>query len=227
MSAGPVIKPLSPEWFASRKIRLTGSQWYNILVGGEHKQALLHGRVCSDWGERCMRYGQKYEPAALRSVQTYINPSGLVIEQPCLYISKTHSFLAATPDGVIRNKHSQEIDTVVEVKCPYTARFTFKRPKWVLKKDNGTYELEYGSRYYYQVQAEMFVTGAKQCLFAVYTNRLTYLMVVPRDQRFIDDTVRRLKGYYASTYLPYLLKEQVTVPQDIMDEFKPGGGGTV
>ena len=106
-----MIKPLSPEWFASRKIRLTGSQWYNILVGGEHKQALLHGRACSDWGERCMRYGQKYEPAALRSVQTYINPSGLVIEQPCLYISKTHSFLAATPDGVIRNKHSQEIMT--------------------------------------------------------------------------------------------------------------------
>ena len=113
-----MIKPLSLEWFTSRKIRLTGSQWYNILVGGEHKQALLHGRACSDWGERCMRYGQKYEPAALRSVQTYINPSGLVIEQPCLYISKTHSFLAATPDGVIRNKHSQEIDTVVEVKCP-------------------------------------------------------------------------------------------------------------
>ena len=187
-----------------------------VLVGKEKKQLILHGRPSSAWGERCKRYGQRFEPAALRSVQTYINPSGLVIEEPCLYISKTHSFLAATPDGIIRNPSTKDIDTVVEVKCPYTGRFTFKRPAWVLKKDNGTYELEYKSRYYYQVQAEMFVTGAQQCLFAVYNNRMTYLMVVPRDQPFIEDTVSRLTHYYISTYLPYLLQEKVNVPQDII-----------
>ena len=136
------IVPLSTEWFNCRKIRLTGSQWYNILVGKEKTHRLFHGRPTSTWSENCKSYGQKYEPAALRSVQRFINPSGLVIEEPALYISKSHAFIAATPDGIIRNPYTHDIDTVVEVKCPYSCRFTCKRPTWVLKKADGTYELQ-------------------------------------------------------------------------------------
>ena len=63
----------------------------------------------------------------------------------------------------------------------------------------------------------MFVTGASQCIFAVYTRKMTYLMVVPRDEKFIQETVARLTQYYIHTYLPYLLKQNVHVTQDIMD----------
>ena len=209
--------PLSKEWFNSRKIRLTESQWYNIPVGKEITHRLFHGRPTSAWSENCESYGQKYEPAALRSVQTFINPSDLVIEKAyTLYISKTHAFLAATLDRIIRNCDN-DIDSVVEVECPYTCRFTCKRPDWVLQKDNGTYELQYKSRYYYQAQAEMFVTGARQCLFAVYNSRMTYLMVVPRDDLFIKKTTYDLTQYYITTYLPYLIQEEVHIPKEIME----------
>ena len=207
--------PLSKERFNSRKIRLTGSQWYNKLVGKEKTHRLFHRRPTSAWSENCKSY-QKYEPAALRSVQTFINPSGLVIEKPTLYISKTHAFFSSHT-GRDNKNCDNEIDSVVEVKCLYTCRFTCKRPDWVLQKDNGTYELQYKSRYYYQAQAEMFVTGARQCLFAAYNSRMTYLMVVPRDDLFIKKTIDDLTQYYITPYLPYLIQEEVHIPKEIME----------
>ena len=145
----------------------------------------MNGRPSSAWSNACKDYGQKYEPAALKSVQTFLKPSGLFIEEPILYISKSHAFLTATPDGIIRNQ-ANEIDTVVEVTSPYLSRYTCKRPKWVIKNTkDGTYELKYKSRYYFQVQSRMFVTGARQCISAVFTPKITYLMIVNRDENFI------------------------------------------
>ena len=121
----------------------------------------------SKFSEMCKAYGDRYEKAALRSVQTFLNPSGLRIEEAKFYIPQSHPFLGATPDGIIVKDN--EIDSVVEVKCPYNSRWTGQRPKWIQLKRNGTYGLEPERRYWYQVQAQMFVTGAGQCVFGVFT----------------------------------------------------------
>ena len=153
--SGPSQK--TPEWYQERAVRLSGSNWYNILKGKEKPSGLIGRRHGSKFSEMCKAYGDRYEKAALRSVQTFLNPSGLRIEEAKFYIPKSHPFLGATPDGIIVKDN--DIDSVVEVKCPYSSRWTGQRPKWIQLKSDGTHGLEPESRYWYQVQAQMFVTG--------------------------------------------------------------------
>ena len=100
------------------------------------------------------------------------------------HIPVNYPWLGAKPDGIVMKDN--KIDTVVEVKCPYTSRYTSQRPQWVVLKRDGTYGLKPKSRYYYQVQAQMFVTEARRCVFGVFTPKLTYVMVVDRDDHFIQ-----------------------------------------
>ena len=118
-ACGP--KQKTPEWYQERAVRLTASNWYNKPSG------LMHGKPGTKFSEMCKAYGDKYEAAALRSVQTFLRPSSLQIEEAKFYIPKSHSFVGATPDGIIRK--DGKIDSVVEVKCPYTFRWTGQRPK--------------------------------------------------------------------------------------------------
>ena len=112
-----------------------------------------------------------------------------------------------------------KINTVVEVRCLYTSRFTSQRPKWVVLNGDRTYGLKPKSRYYYQVQAKMFVTGARCCVFGVFTNKLTYMyvMVVDRDDHFIQACVHALTSYYTQTYLLFLHEEHIEVPENIIE----------
>ena len=95
------------------------------------------------------------------------------------------------------------------------SRWTGQRPKWVQLKSDETYGLEPESRYMFQVQAQMFVTGARQCIFGVFTSKMTWIIVVPRDQDFIDRTVQALTLYYVNEYLPYLHEQNIQVPSII------------
>ena len=209
--SGP--SPKIPEWYQERAVRLTGSNWYNILKGKEKPSGLILRRHCSKFFEMCKPYWDRYEKAALRSVQTFLNPSGLRIDEAKFYIPQSHPFLGSTLDGIIVKDN--DIDSVVEVKCPYSSRWTGQRPKWIQLGSDGTYGLEPESQYWYEVQAQMFVTGARQCFFGVFTPKITWIMVVPRDQPFIDRTVHELTVYYVNEYLPYLLDQKIQVPADI------------
>ena len=149
----------------------------------------------------------------MRSVQTFLNPTGLKIEEAKFYIRQSHPFLGATPDGIIGKDN--DIDSVVEVKCPYSSRWIGQRLKWIQLENDGTYGLEPENQYWYQVQTQMFVTGARQCVFRVFTPKMTWIMVVPRDQLFIDRTIHELTVYYVNEYLPYLIEKKIQVPADI------------
>ena len=129
--SGPSQK--TPVWYQERAVRLTGSNWYSILKGKEKPSGLVGRRQGSKFSEMCKAYGDRYEKAALRSVQTFLNPSGLRIEEAKFYIPQSHPFLGTTPDGIIVKDN--EIDSVVEVKCPYNSRWTGQRPKWIQQWD--------------------------------------------------------------------------------------------
>ena len=51
---------------------------------------------------------------------------------------------------------------------------------------------------------------ARQCVFGVFTPKMTWIMVVPRDQ-----TVHEVTVYYVNEYLPYLLDQKIQVPANI------------
>ena len=53
--SGPSQK--TPEWYQERAVRLTGSNWYNILKGKEKPSGLIGRRHGSKFSEMCKAYG--------------------------------------------------------------------------------------------------------------------------------------------------------------------------
>ena len=67
----------------------------------EKPSGLIGGRHGRKFSEMCKAYGDRYEKAALRSVQTFLNPSGLRMKEAKFYIPQSHPFLGATLGGII------------------------------------------------------------------------------------------------------------------------------
>ena len=122
--SGPSQK--TPEWYQERAVRLTGSNWYNILKGKEKPSGLIGCRHGSKFSEMCKAYADRYEKAALRSVQTFLNPFGLRIEEAKFYIPQSRPFLGATPDGIIVKDN--DIDSVVKALKAMFHRAGSRRP---------------------------------------------------------------------------------------------------
>ena len=97
---------------------------------------------------------------------------------------------------------------------PQNSCYTLQRPTWVALNGKGTYGLKPKTRYYYQVQAHMFVTGARR----VFTTKVTFVMLVDRDDHFIQQCLHALTSYYVQTYLHFLLHEEhIEIPQNIIE----------
>jgi hypothetical protein len=82
-----------------------------------------------------------------------------------LFIDKSVYFLGASPDGLV-----EKIDSLVEIKCPYTAykqnltpdEAIMKKliPFWKIKND-GNYEINTNHDWYYQIQGQLHITNKK------------------------------------------------------------------
>ena len=228
----------SPAWWRFRAVRLTASGFYDILQHEKwrdeiKKQAAAPSNVrkrkipvgilkkyqkkrCEEttgnaefpsYSDLCKQYGIYYEETGLRAVQRWLGDTGN-IQQCGIFQSPDYPFIAATPDGVIKNKDGR-VTHCVEIKCPYSSRFSCKPPsylkassltkKWILKQD---------SRYYAQVQGEIHCTGADICLFAVWTPSTTYVAIVQRDQQYIQWMLSRLTTYFCEVFFPNKLAEE-------------------
>jgi hypothetical protein len=82
-----------------------------------------------------------------------------------LFIDKSVYFLGASPDGFV-----EKIDSLVEIKCSYTAykqnltpdEAIMKKliPFWKIKND-GNYEINTNHDWYYQIQGQLHITNKK------------------------------------------------------------------
>jgi hypothetical protein len=96
-----------------------------------------------------------------------------------LFIDKSVYFLGASPDGFI-----EKIDSLVEIKCPYTAykqnltpdEAILKKliPFWKIKND-GNYEITRNTNHdwYYQIQGQLHITNKKNVYCSVDRKKQT------------------------------------------------------
>ena len=82
-----------------------------------------------------------------------------------LFISKSNPLFGASPDGMFNDGEG-----ILEIKCPYSLRNTEKKDV----KDGHFYtcdgtqlNLRHSHTYFFQVQLQMFVTGAKYTDFFI------------------------------------------------------------
>jgi len=161
----------SPEWFAARAGRLTGSVAGDILAklksGGEPAARRdlrlqlaierLTGQPAQpfDFVSADMQRGIDLEPEALQRIESL---TGMMIRQTG-FIVRDDLAVGCSLDG-----DCGRLKTIVEVKCPKT----FTHVNYLMEK-------RLPPAYVAQVTHNLWVTGAKACLFASYDPRLPKL----------------------------------------------------
>jgi hypothetical protein len=204
----------NPTWFLQRSCRLTASRFYDICVVKEEPCIIFGNHNNKTIWEDAMNYGIIYEATGLRTLSRFLEKN----LSPCgLFISEDYPFIAGSPDAVIRNEKGQ-VECCIEIKCPYTSRFSCEPPKYILKdNETGMYTLDRNSRYFHQIQGQMFVTNCNTCIMGIYTPDKTYVLQIDRDQMFIEEMLKKLVNYYMNHCYKYLVEQKVKIPQNIID----------
>lgn len=187
----------SPEWHKYRSCRATASLFYTITharTGQKHiLEKIMHPK---DTNTKAITHGKIYEE--ITKIQ-YESEFGINIQKCGLFINKDYPFLAASPDGLIGE------ETVVEIKCPYSARHKPINPVTVpyLEMVDGQLSLKKKHPYYAQIQGQLLCTGRKYCNFIVYTFKEIKVLYISKDENFIEEMLKGLIDFYNN----YLEKE--------------------
>ncbi|XP_072757720.1 uncharacterized protein [Anoplolepis gracilipes] len=189
----------NPEWHNIRRNLLTASNfgkvcsWRETTLCQNLVKAILYPLRLTN---AAVEWGKEKEIVAREQLQVEL---GIEINDCGIFIDEEYPYLAATPDGIIRD------DTVVEIKCPYAAQQVSPTVALLNKiadvhrifdKTDDT-RMNQRRMYYFQVQGQLHITQKKYCIFAVWTPfRLKY-MFVEHDDRFWESKMSPLlKRFY-------------------------------
>ena len=140
-----------------------------------------------------------------------------------LILNPLWPFLGASPDGTVCCACCGS--GVVEIKCPYCSRFeevssiASERTSCLLYNSQGDLCLDHTHAYYYQVQTQLYISGAEYCDFCVCTfptgtsgqPSLHIERVLP-DEAFWIDCVKKSETFFTSCILPELLGKWYSKP---------------
>ncbi|XP_053315958.1 uncharacterized protein LOC128483709 [Spea bombifrons] len=208
------------DWFRWRQNRITASMAHQIS----------HSRFANDRSEEipqsylktivgtaprvqttAMNWGNTNEKNAVHSYERLMSRSTgreVEVEDCGLFIHPNKNWLAASPDGIVRDKKTGEKLCILEVKCPYkhrqhTIREACADPNFCLKQDGDSYILKPNHPYYTQVQCQLAVTGMERADFVVYTTKDTAAVSVSPDHSFWEEAESKLKKFYREAVIPY------------------------
>lgn len=182
-------------WFDHRAPRITTSKCKRALVqkGTSPKKALsdilqYKNQVSTD----LMKDGIESEPAI---IEKYSKETNVEVHKSGLFISKTHPFLAASPDGLIGD------DKLVEVKKVHPKDNeglleSLVRRRICKKNGKGQLILCPTHSYYYQVQQQLFCSGRKVEDFVASDGDSMYIETVKYDEAFWEKNLPRLQGFF-------------------------------
>ncbi|KAM6443940.1 uncharacterized protein PHA67_022075 isoform 1-T1 [Liasis olivaceus] len=211
----------NPEWHKWRENRITASIAPKIsnskFANGrtsEVPQSYL--KAVTEPGSAvqtpAMSWGVRNEKKAVQAYEMLKSStaSKAVKVKDCgLFVNKEKPWLAASPDGIVREADTGKELGVLEVKCPYkhrnkTVTEACKDKTFCLEKEGSSYSLKKNHPYYTQVQCQMEVTGLKKADFVVHTNKETAVAPVDFDPVFWEKTERKLEKFYTDAVVPYL-----------------------
>ena len=208
-------------WFVQRAGRVTASNMYDVCKAStQQPSASLIKRICYpdafSFTSLATEWGRTHEKAA-RAL--YCNVAGKEHEKfslanSGLVISRTYPYIGASPDGLVSCSCCGH--GVVEIKCPFSHRgqsvvSAATDDKFCLHVDDqGKLELKRGHRYYYQVQAQMFICDVEYCDFVVCTfsgdaGDGIFVERVLRDDSLWQASLNRVHEFFKKCVLPELL----------------------
>ena len=160
------------KWNLHRKIRITASKCNRIATLQETTSPtkaiaeVLHYKQVPQ--TRAMKEGLLREDAILSEYMKSkkLDNQNVIVKSCGLFVSKSHHFLAASPDGLVYHANSTEpsSDGLVEVKLVYLNENETLTQGLIRKRiflpgtTDGDLVMNKKHKYYYQVQQQMFVT---------------------------------------------------------------------
>jgi hypothetical protein len=194
------------EWKNERLLRIHSSNFGKICKSTERRDLdkLAYSLMTASNldGIAAIEHGRRYETQA---VAKYAEETGCNVTQCGTFVSLSHPFLAASPDGVVNE------NLLLEVKCPYSARkriITNVTVPYLVKSSNSdVYELNHNHDYYYQVQGQLFATGRTACDFFVYTTNDYKVIRIEKDDDFVRDMLQKLTAFFHNHFKPALKKQ--------------------
>ena len=80
----------------------------------------------------------------------------------------------------------------------------------MLSPVSNTYSLKQGHQYYYQVQCQLFISGANYAHFLVWTPKEMHIETIHADKSFFESNVTKSEKFYKSCILPEMLAKYCT-----------------
>jgi len=159
----PLMKQRSEEWFEARKTRLTASDLYDAVKGGNIsiKLAKKKANIITDNinynAIPALKWGTMFEPMATRCYSQKMN--NINIHDFGLICDVDNKHFGASPDGI------NELGIMLEIKCPYSRKII-----------DGVIP----DKYKMQIQGQLAVCKLKECdyiecIFKSIENKEDYL----------------------------------------------------
>lgn len=190
----------SEEWFQQRLGKFTASTFGDCMGAGRSKDALftltgyslirekitelLTGDRKEISGE-ALDWGTYYEEYAIRM---YEDLTGMrIVDAPFCPIKEYENYAGGSPDGFIEGENG-----IIEVKCPFNPN------NHVTTLIDGTINPKYWTKYYTQIQFNLFATEADFCDFISYDPRMLEddlkikIIRIDRDEEYITKIKERL-----------------------------------
>lgn len=121
----------------------------------------------------------------------YISIMGGKFSKCGIIIDESRNYLSVTPDAI-----SDEQETIVEIKCPYSVKDG--KPESVDYLSCG--RLQTSHKYYTQVQVQMHVTKIHTCDFVVWTPNGIYIEGIRYDADLVSNYLQQCDFYYKNVF---------------------------
>lgn len=160
-------------------------------------------------------WGLKHEESARNAymrTQNHVHYK-LWLKKHGFVISKDRPFLGASVDNVRGCKCVSECkQVVVEYKCPWIHRHKDAKEAFLTPEIGGTqvaghFQLKVSSKYYHQVQMQMFVMCLLSCDFVVWTTKGILVVQIPYNSGFMNAVLIKLEKFWISQIFPLLMTE--------------------
>ena len=204
-------------WHAMRRGLLTASNVkmiYSSINMDKTSERLLDGNHFDDQNAPLpIQFGRKNEQKAVNMfMKTHkFEHRKCSNRNTGLYISRSAPYIGASPDSLVNCNKCGEF--LIEVKCLYKYRNFHPASALVHsgiceKTDQNTLIIKVSHPYYFQIQAQMFVTNIHKCLLVGYTLKGIKTVEILFNPDFWAECMTRLTRFYRYHFIP-MIKESV------------------
>lgn len=200
-------------WFKLRAGRVTASNFKEVVKTSKTKPALsLIKKICYPLNHifttKATKYGVENEPIARDAYKKLMekNHTNFKIETCGLFISNNYPECGASPDGICSCDCCGQY--ILEIKCPFNINKDgiefYSQKNYEIAFENNQYKLKSTSKWYYQVQMQLYVTNTNFCHFFVWSPKNVFM-----EKIYKDDALWRIAYPIAQKYFREFLVPEI------------------